>query len=84
VIQPDRLLFLDEVGSNTLQTKDGKNVGSQKLSCKASQQPQTQAATKFSPFTVLGFNVATGIPLSDESFHIYCNIQRGQLACTMV
>jgi hypothetical protein len=62
VARPDRLLFVDEVGSNTSQTKDG-NVGGEKFLCEALQRPHTRAATKDSHFTVLGFTAATGIPL---------------------
>ena len=62
VVRPDRLLFVDEVGSNTSQTKDG-NVGGEKFLCEALQRPHTRAATKDSHFTVLGFTAATGIPL---------------------
>lgn len=62
VVRPDRLLFVDEVGSNTSQTKDG-NVGGERFLCEALQRPHTRAATKDSHFTVLGFTAATGIPL---------------------
>ena len=62
VVRPDRLLFVDEVGSNTSQTKDG-NVGGEKFLCEALQRPHTRAATKDSHFTVLGFTAATGTPL---------------------
>ncbi len=60
--KPDKLIFVDVVGSNTSRTKDG-NVGGEKFLCKANQRPQVRAATKDSHFTVLGFTTATGIPL---------------------
>lgn len=62
IIRPDKMLFVDEVGSNTSQTKDG-NVGGEKFLCEAMQRPQMRAATKDSHFTVLGFTAATGVPL---------------------
>ena len=62
VVRPDRLLFVDEVGSNTSQTKDG-NLGGERFLYKALQRPQTRAATKDLHFSVLGFTAATGIPL---------------------
>lgn len=60
--RPDRLVFVDEVGSNTSTTKDG-NVGGEKYLCAANSRPQACAATKDSHFTVLGFTTATGHPL---------------------
>ena len=60
--RPDKLIFVDEVGSNTSTTKDG-NVGGEKFLCHAQSRPQVRAATKDSHFTVLGFATATGAPL---------------------
>lgn len=60
--RPDKLLFVDEVGSNTNTTKDG-NIGGEKFLCEASSRPQIRAATKDSHFTVLGFTATTGQPL---------------------
>ncbi|KAI2506247.1 hypothetical protein MHU86_8182 [Fragilaria crotonensis] len=60
--RPDKLVFVDEVGSNTSTTKDG-NVGGEKFLCAAESRPQVRAATKDSHFTVLGFTTATGVPL---------------------
>lgn len=60
--RPDKLIFVDEVGSNTSTTKDG-NVGGEKFLCHAQLRPQVRAATKDSHFTVLGFTTATGVPL---------------------
>jgi hypothetical protein len=57
--RPDKLVFVDEVGSNTSTTKDG-NVGGEKFLCEASGRPQIKAATKDSHFTVMGFTAATG------------------------
>ena len=60
--RPDKLLFVDEVGSNTCTTKDG-HVGGEKFLCPADSRPQIKAATKDSHFTVLGFTAATGEPV---------------------
>jgi hypothetical protein len=60
--RPDKLLFVDEVGSNTCTTKDG-HVGGEKFLCQADSRPQIKAATKDSHFTVLGFTAATGEPV---------------------
>ncbi len=62
LIHPEHLIFVDEVGSNTFQTKDGQ-VGGQTYLCTADGRPQNRAATKDAHFTVLGFTVATGEPL---------------------
>ena len=60
--RPDKLLFVDEVGSNTSTTKDG-NIGGEKFLCERFARPQIKAATKDSHFTVLGFTAATGEPV---------------------
>ncbi|KAI2505381.1 hypothetical protein MHU86_9087 [Fragilaria crotonensis] len=60
--RPDKLVFVDEVGSNTSTTKDG-NVGGEKFLCGAAGRPQIKAATKDSHFTVMGFTAATGKPV---------------------
>ncbi len=59
---PEKLIFVDEVGSNASTTKDG-NVGGEKFLCETDAQPQMKAVTKDSHFTVLGFTTATGVPL---------------------
>jgi hypothetical protein len=59
LIYPDWLLFVDECGSNTSQSKDGQ-VGRQVFLCSKDGQPQQQAATKDAHFTVLGFTAASG------------------------
>ncbi|KAI2492615.1 hypothetical protein MHU86_21929 [Fragilaria crotonensis] len=59
---PHKLVFVDEVGSNTSTTKDG-NVGGEKFLCEAAGRPQIKAATKDSHFTVMGFTAATGEPV---------------------
>jgi hypothetical protein len=56
------LIFVDEVGSNTSQTKDGQ-VGGQKYLCETDGCPQQRAAVKDSHFTILGFMAASGQPL---------------------
>jgi hypothetical protein len=60
--RPDKLVFVDEVGSNNSTTKDG-NVGGEKFLCEASGRPKIKAATKDSHFTVMGFTAATGEPV---------------------
>jgi hypothetical protein len=62
LIHPDWLLFVDEVGSNTSQAKDG-NVGGQLYLCSVDGRPQQRAATKDAHFTVLGFTAADGQPV---------------------
>jgi hypothetical protein len=60
--RPNKLLFVDEVESNTCTTKD-RHVGGEKFLCQADATPQIKAATKDSHFTVLGFTAATGKPV---------------------
>jgi hypothetical protein len=62
LLRPDKLLFVDEVGSNTSQTKDG-NIGGEKFVCGKEQRPQQRSATKDAHFTVLGFTAANGLPV---------------------
>jgi hypothetical protein len=62
VVHPDHLIFVDEVGSNTSQTKDGQ-VGGETYLCAVDGRPQNRAATKDAHFTVLGFTAASGEPL---------------------
>ncbi len=50
-IHPEMLVFVDEVGSNTSQTKDGL-VGGQTYLCTKEGQPQQKAATKDAYFTM--------------------------------
>jgi len=58
----DWLLFVDQCGSNTSQTKDGQ-VGGSCISCTADRRPQQCASTKDAHFTVLSFTVADGSPV---------------------
>jgi hypothetical protein len=62
LIHPDWVLFVDECGANTSQTKDGQ-VGGQKYLCSAHRRPQNRAATKDAHFTVLGFTATSGEPV---------------------
>ena len=63
ISRPDKLLFVDEVGSNTSTTKDG-NVGGEKFLCEKGARPQIKAAMKDAHFKVLvGFTSATGEPV---------------------
>ncbi len=57
--QPDKLIFVDEVGSNTSQANDG-NIGGEKLLCIGSNHPQECENTKEAHFAVLGFTTASG------------------------
>ncbi len=59
LLRPDKLLFVDEVGSNTSQAKDG-NIGGEKFLCSSGGRPQQRANTKDAHFTVLGFTTASG------------------------
>jgi hypothetical protein len=63
IICKDKLLFVDEVGSNTNQTKDGQIGGEKFLVIGAGSRPQQKAATKDSHFTTLGFTNANGEPV---------------------
>jgi hypothetical protein len=60
--RPDKLIFVDEVGSNTNTSKDG-NIGGEKFLCKVNSRPQIRVATKDSHFTVLGFTTVLGVPV---------------------
>jgi hypothetical protein len=62
LIHPGHLIFVDEVGSNTSQTKD-RQIGGQTYLCSVDDRPQNWAATKDVYFTVLGFIAANGEPL---------------------
>jgi len=62
LIHPGWLVFVDEVGSNTSQAKDGA-IGGQTYLCSRDGRPQQRAATKDAHFTVLGFTAANGEPL---------------------
>jgi hypothetical protein len=62
LIHPSWLIVVDEVGSNTLQAKDG-NVRGQMFLCMKDGQPQQRAATKDAHFTMLGFTSANGEPI---------------------
>ena len=62
LIHPNWLIFVDEVGSNTSQAKDG-NVGGEKFLCSKQGRPQQRAATKDTHLTVLGFTSAAGDPV---------------------
>ena len=62
ICPPDRLLFVDEVGSNTSQTKDG-HVGGELFLCGKGERPQQRSAHKYAHFTVLGFTAANGNPI---------------------
>jgi len=59
LLRPDKLLFVDEVGSNTSQAKDG-NIGGEKFLCLSGGRPQQRSNTKDAHFTVLGFTTASG------------------------
>jgi hypothetical protein len=62
IIHQDWLVFVNEVGSNTSQAKDG-DIGGQIYLCSRDGQPQQCATMKVAHFTVLGFTAANGVPL---------------------
>jgi hypothetical protein len=62
LIHPEWLVFVDEVGSNTSQSKDGA-IGGQTYLCTKDGRPQNRAATKDAHFTVLGFTAGNGEPI---------------------
>jgi len=62
LIHPDHFIFVNQVGNNTTQAKDGQ-VGGQTYLCSKDGRPQQRAATKDVQFTVLGFTTADGEPL---------------------
>jgi hypothetical protein len=60
---PNKLIFVDEVGSNTSQAKGGQK-GGEKVSCiGTAARPQQRSAMKDAHFTVLGFTAAEGTPV---------------------
>ena len=59
LIRTHRLMFVNEVGSNTSQAKDG-NVGGEKFLSISGGQLQICASTKDDHFTVLGVTAANG------------------------
>lgn len=59
LLHPNKLLFVDEVGSNTSQAKDG-NMGGEKFLVLNKERPLQRSACKDSHFTVLGFTTASG------------------------
>jgi hypothetical protein len=62
LLHPEWLVFVDEVGSNTSQVKDGA-IGGQTYFCWKEGHPQNRAATKDAHFTILGFTAANGEPI---------------------
>ena len=62
LLHPEKMIFVDEVGSNTSQKNDG-HCGSEKFLVPVNIRPQIHAASKDSHFTVLGFTAATGEPI---------------------
>ena len=61
-LHPEKFLFVDEGGSNTLQKSDG-HCGGEKLLVPKDIWPQICAAVKDSHFTALGFTAKTGAPV---------------------
>ena len=59
LLHPNKLLFVDEVGSNTSQAKDG-NIGGEKFLVLNDARPQQRSACKDTHFTVLSFTTASG------------------------
>jgi len=60
--RPELLLFVDEVGSNTLQKKDG-NIGGQTYVVHQTQQALLRSSHADCHFTVLVFTNAHGDPI---------------------
>ena len=60
-LHPNKLVFIDEVGSSTSQTKDG-HCGGEKFLVPLEMWVQIRAATKDTHFTMLGFTATTGGP----------------------
>jgi hypothetical protein len=60
--RPDKLVFVDEVGSNTNQEKDG-NKGGEKYLTTREGRALMRCNTKDAHFSVLGFTAATGEPI---------------------
>ena len=56
---PEMVLFVDEVGDNTSQKKNG-NIRGQKFIIDTNQHPLIRSSYADSHFTVLGFTTATG------------------------
>jgi hypothetical protein len=62
LIHPDWLLFVDKVGSNMSQSKDGR-IGGQNYLCSIDGRPQQRASMKDAHFTFLGFTAASREPV---------------------
>ena len=60
---PGKLLFLDEVGSNTSQAKGGQIGGEKLFTVGSESRPQTRSTQKDAHFTVLGFTTSDGKPV---------------------
>ncbi len=56
------MLFVDECGANTSQTKDGQ-VGGRSCFCSVNSRRQQRAATKDAHFTALRFTASSGEPI---------------------
>ena len=65
---PNKLIFVDEVGSNTSQAKDGQKGGEKVLCIGTAARPQQRSAMKDAHFTVLGFTAA------DDGTPVMCAI----------
>ena len=59
---PHKLLFIDEVESNTSQAKDG-NCGGVKFLEPNELRPQIKSVCKDTHFTILGFTATSGEPV---------------------
>ena len=62
LLHPDKLLFMDEVGSNTSQAKD-RNIGGKKFLILNDKRTQQRSACKDMHLTILGFTTASGDPV---------------------
>ncbi len=62
-MHPDKIIFVDEVGSNTSQTKDSHYREEKNLVLGGAARSQQSCAQKDAHFTVLGFMASTVEPL---------------------
>jgi hypothetical protein len=62
LLHPNKVIFVDEVGSHTTQAND-KNTGGKKFVCSTNGWPQQRANMKDAHFTVLGFAAISGEPI---------------------
>ena len=62
ITDPDYVIYMDEVGGNTLQKGDGR-LGDELLLCENGKSPQRKINTKNKHYTVLGITTLSGLPV---------------------